>query len=1382
MLTSATLGDESANHMILSFASRLCGDADFLGDSIIRAQREDLPEAQGDGVISPKVFKRLVEIIDEDGRGALHQITAALASIEHDGDQWKEADSYQTWLYEVLKNDPFTYAFRKMLQEETPTIPYLCDGLDITPEELKDFIVLANFAEKGSSKLLDIRYHHFIRTLEGAYVTFKPHKTLTVKPRNEVEINDQKYKCFKISVCQYCGEIYLIGSINKKVHKFDQSLRNSGSYFMLVDEEFLETRTDEDGNEDDYLKGMYTLCCKCGSIYPSRVAHPTGKCSCGETNTIKLFEVKPKDGQMVLHRCEYCKSTNPRGSIIRGFYIGQNAAAAVIGSSLYEQMPIKKHEKTIEKAQMGKTIEKVITKETKQLLIFSDSRQDAAYFAPFFQFTYQNIIRRRILMQAAETLCASYPHRIPFMEMVGALAQLLEIHGQTSPANAKKEAWKVLLYEMRGRDRNGLVNLGLISFTADSEFDEGYEQFTKDELVTIDTLLMEGFLQESAISFPQSINFTEEDYKYFSYRGNRAGFLPGVKNKEIVIRGCTPLYWLAKTSNSRIDFLTKIEQFSSKEDILSFLNTFWEAKEDTYLDCMNSVYSLNPERIYIRVTGYHDQDWYICDVCGRTTSKNYKNVCPHFRCKGILSKMEPGTLKKYHTKHLTGSSLFPMKVEEHTAQLSHQRAANYQEAFIDGDINVLSSSTTFEMGVDVGDLETIFMRNMPPNPSNYIQRAGRAGRRSDSAAYALTFCRLSNHDLTFFNQPERMINGLISPPVFKVDNEKIVRRHVYAALFAAFWRHHPSIEKISEFMEDEIYEDYLSFLKHIDSSTWEYIQSFIPESLPPEILNRYVEELYEGEEILVKVRADYLNELSHIKTFRDELITEGNKWGILSNLERVENSIKATQIIAFLSRKNLIPKYGFPVDTVELRTDLASLNSYQNNSNLRLQRDLFQAITDYAPGAEIIADGMMYTSRYIKRPHTKNHDWSLYDYAICSNPECGKITVKRHLGEEEVSGLIHSKCPNCGSDFKRGISQTFIVPQYGFIVSTDQPVPVTVKKPRRMARTQILYVGDEIQVIEESIRKYRNHGIRLVVTTSKDDELAIINRSSFFVCKSCGYAVDANGSPTPFKTKKHKNPYGKICYNNKLVNLTLGHTFKTDVTKIVVDAYLEDDRAYTILYSFLEGLSTFFDIERNDIDGCLQRVKGDDGQWSTVFILFDKVPGGAGNANRIGRLSEATFQAFMSCCLGIVSNCDCGDEGDGNAACYSCLCNYGNQYFHEILKRKYAIEFFSQFLGIQTSDQHEKQEVEVDLDIRELTDHEYDYLLDKLGSIDSPEAYYELSLASGECIGQADLAWPKLKIAIIEDIEKEIWEAEGWKVIPASAPKETMINEIKKFI
>ena len=102
-----------------------------------------------------------------------------------------------------------------------------------------------------------------------------------------------------------------------------------------------------------------------------------------------------------------------------------------------------------------------------------------------------------------------------------------------------------------------------------------------------------------------------------------------------------------------------------------------------------------------------------------------------------------------------------MATHEHTAQLTTDRAAEVQKLFTEGDVNILSCSTTFELGVDVGELETVFMRNVPPTAANYIQRAGRAGRRTSTAAFVLTFAQRRSHDFAHYMDPLQIINCLL---------------------------------------------------------------------------------------------------------------------------------------------------------------------------------------------------------------------------------------------------------------------------------------------------------------------------------------------------------------------------------------------------------------------------------------------------------------------------------------------------------------------------------------------------------------------------------------------------------------------------------------------
>lgn len=84
-----------------------------------------------------------------------------------------------------------------------------------------------------------------------------------------------------------------------------------------------------------------------------------------------------------------------------------------------------------------------------------------------------------------------------------------------------------------------------------------------------------------------------------------------------------------------------------------------------------------------------------------------------------------------------------------------------------GNINCLIATPTLEMGVDIGALDMVLMRNVPPKAANYWQRAGRAGRKHRMAV-VYTYCRRSEHDRYFFEDPLRMLDGKIDPPKFNL--------------------------------------------------------------------------------------------------------------------------------------------------------------------------------------------------------------------------------------------------------------------------------------------------------------------------------------------------------------------------------------------------------------------------------------------------------------------------------------------------------------------------------------------------------------------------------------------------------------------------------------
>ena len=125
----------------------------------------------------------------------------------------------------------------------------------------------------------------------------------------------------------------------------------------------------------------------------------------------------------------------------------------------------------------------------------------------------------------------------------------------------------------------------------------------------------------------------------------------------------------------------------------------------------------------------------------------------------------------------------------------------------------------------------------------------------------------------------------------------------------------------------------------------------------------------------------------------------------------------------------------------------------------------------------------------------------------------------------------------------------------------------------------------------------------------------------------------------------------------------------------------EDDRMSVIL-SDITAASIMYDIAEDDIDGCISYSNYIEGNPTGFnIILFDSIPGGAGNVKRIADSTDQEFRNFIRKCYEIVKNCTCGDKEDGDSSCYSCLRSYRNQYYHQIIKRRYAIEFLGELLG-----------------------------------------------------------------------------------------------------
>ena len=202
--------------------------------------------------------------------------------------------------------------------------------------------------------------------------------------------------------------------------------------------------------------------------------------------------------------------------------------------------------------------------------------------------------------------------------------------------------------------------------------------------------------------------------------------------------------------------------------------------------------------------------------------------------------------------------------------------------------------------------------------------------------------------------------------------------------------------------------------------------------------------------------------------------------------------------------------------------------------------------------------------------------------------------------------------------------------------------------------------------------EYSFGNMDVVVTTVEDGEIAILNKSDFYVCTSCGYAL-AEHEAKSFSfivEKDHTKPSGFKCQNKMLRRFSLGYRFKTDALHISISDTYEYDEAYSILQAIILSACHVLNIDNNEISGCLQYRQTEDGS-TYDFIIYDTTPGGAGHVRRID--NKQTLLTVFREAYRKSKSCDCGGE-EGDTSCYKCLRTYQNQQHHDILKRKYVVD------------------------------------------------------------------------------------------------------------
>jgi hypothetical protein len=1276
ILTSATLGDKDDDGAVAKFATDLCSTR-FEKTDVIRATRvKPLAKDQISKLDMGFYQKVAVQINSNQSESVIK------STVQSFGLSIQEDESLRSILYDVILHDEL-YVKTKSMMEIPKTIKELSDNLKLSEFDIVNFVTVASNAEKNGIKLFDARYHMFLRASEGVFITLPPsEKLMLTRQKKYYERDGKEYQVFEISTCSSCHSIHLVGKINKETFKLEQSSftddEDQKDVFLLKDE-YSDDDEDHSLEEEQIDVDQYEICPYCGHVRKS--AQMGNFCSHESALYVKALRVVSKNKTGKITKCLACEATNRMG-ILRSFFSGQEAVTSVIGTSLFEQLPsyiVKQEQQVIVNDDgfipVGLNTSNEKVNKAKQFIAFSDNRQAAAYYATYLSQTYQNILYKRLVIETLKQF--KQDKRVNLVDFVNNLThQFQKYHiSDSKEIRQEIETWKAMLMELV--DNNGITSLyrmGLLGIELDTGVTTPNTKYSLsvDEIQSICNVFALSMISDAAIQYPAPL--TKNDKDYFTHNGVEYAYTMSSSNQKQYIRSFIPTKLGLK--NKRVDYIEKVLNAkgieANRETIIKLLEGIWQhimIRNNNMISNGNS-YKINAERVIIS----SHQKWFICPKCQGITMHNVENVCPTYHCDGHLEPTLVNELyKNNHYYNIYNElDIRELRVVEHTAQLDKDKAYEYQKKFRRKEIDVLSCSTTFEMGVDVGTLETVFMRNMPPSPANYIQRAGRAGRSTESAAFALTFCNRSNHDFSFFKNPERMIKGKIKPPRFKVENDKIGIRHLYASALSIFWKKYPTyFGKIHAFLEsydDKTPSGMMMFDQYLRSKPNE-LKSFALSFLPDYLISLFgvndflwVDKLISNDTIepgiLTLAKTEYQYETELLESEREHLFQEKKPNDYI--IQRLR-TYQSEMCLSFLSRKGILPKYGFPVDTVEM---IAIDRSTGKKIGLDLSRDLSIAISEYAPDSQIVANGNLITSRYIKKMPTIG--WKMYDYIRCSN--CNTLNIDQHLGDDPIH---FEYCRVCGEVLNDYLVKTFLIPSFGF-ESDGMIKKPTLIKPEKTYRGETSYVGYRANVSHMQVEVGNS---QIEVLFSQGDELATLNESNFFVCKDCGYTIIDETNYTGIKSHAHEKSNGYKCSNKLLSRYSLGYRFETDVIQIrfLNPKLLNRTEALSVLYGLLKGTSSYLDIEQSDIAGSLQYFKNPgENQGSYAVILYDNTPGGAGHVRRL--LDSGIIEGIMRETLLLMKSCTCGGEMM-DTSCYTCLRNYYNQRSHDYLKRKYVIEF-----------------------------------------------------------------------------------------------------------
>ena len=708
--------------------------------------------------------------------------------------------------------------------EELPPALEARVGRPVTEAEVLAWLTLGAAARRDGRPLLRPVVHGFVRGIGGAVVSFPaesegPRLWLAAEDDRASAGGGERLAQFPVATCTVCGQHYYVAFLGDFTFTrrtpgggdaraggtcWEHQEKQLGGRRVVLVDTLIGAGEEEETTAPHARTAPLHFCRSCGAAHPMAVS----RClACGRSgDTVRLLAIRQNEQRPgLLTSCLSCGSTGstPNGGRYREPARPVRAINVADVHVLAQDM--------VHRAQRPR------------LLVFCDNRQDAAFQAGWMK-DHARRFRLRALM--AEGIRGN-PQSIG--DLVAHLDDRLERDEALSRALIP-EVWEVARREHAGgrhaQERRKYLRFQVLrEITLASRQALGLEPWgrMKVDYAGLDASLP--WIQQRAHDLGISAEHLREgvasvlDYlrrrralhdpehelftKYWKDGDPEVqqGYLPNLRGpagtklrresaekRELVIQwsseaGQTTMRQIARKWEVPADatgpFLESLFAFLVERGLLVPVRL--KGSRGRPLPNVSGVHQVSADRLRLSP----NRGVWRCRSCRRTTTREPPHRrCIAWRCDGIVEWV-PEDEDSYDLQLLDGAYSM-LRSEEHTAMVPADERERLENLF-KGDseaVNCLVCTPTLELGIDIGRLDSVLMRNVPPLPANYRQRAGRAGRRHRMAV-DLTYCRPVSHDRAYFAEPLKLLDGRIDAPAFNLRNDVMVAKHVHATIIGA---------------------------------------------------------------------------------------------------------------------------------------------------------------------------------------------------------------------------------------------------------------------------------------------------------------------------------------------------------------------------------------------------------------------------------------------------------------------------------------------------------------------------------------------------------------------------------------------------------------------